>query len=65
MGDRPEIAEAVRDCVEYAFDDERPFRKISDFLFILNRSGWREDDLVAVKSLVLAEWSKRSSAELS
>lgn len=51
--------------MEYAFDDERPFRKISDFLFVLNRAGWPEDDIVAVKSLVLAEWSKRSQAELN
>jgi len=65
MSDRPDISEAVRDCVEYAFADERPFRKISDFLFILNRAGWPEDDIVAVKSLVLSEWSKRSNAELN
>jgi hypothetical protein len=56
---RPELTEAVQDCVDFAFDDARPFLKIADFLFILSEAGWSEEDLDAVKARVLNEWSRR------
>ena len=66
MADQPNnIADAVKDCVEYALGDDRPFQKIADFLFILKEAGWSEGDLDAVKARVLDEWSRRRNSELN
>ena len=65
MSDRTDIAEAVQDCVEYAFDEDWPVEKIAEFIFILKASGWSDADLDAVKTRVFEEWSKRSDAQLN
>ena len=65
MSDRTDTAEAVQDCVEYAFDDDQPLLKIADFISILKESGWSDADIDLVKTTVLAEWERRRSSALN
>jgi hypothetical protein len=56
------IREAADRGVTYALadDDGRPYRRLAEFLLVLQHTdGWASDDVLAVQSLVIRDLLKR------
>jgi len=57
------IAAAVQQCLTEAARSQQPFRSVNEFLALLKRQGWPEEDRLAVQTKVLEGLKQRRLAQ--